>query len=114
MMLGGGIAAVALVAVAPPVPWPVELGVFAVMGFGFYMLHNCLQLQATEIAPTGRGAATALHSSAFFLGTAVGPVVYGFGLANAGTAPTLFAGGIAMALNGWACARLFSDPQTAL
>ncbi|MGA2126560.1 MAG: MFS transporter [Xanthobacteraceae bacterium] len=111
MMLGGGIAAVALLAVAPTLPWPVELGVLAVMGFGFYMLHNCIQLQATEIAPTGRGAATALHSSAFFLGTAVGPVAYGFGLAHLGAAPTLAAGAVGMALTGWACARLFRDRE---
>src|SRR5579863_10708361 len=57
----------------------------ALIGFGFYMLHGCIQVQATEIAPDARGAAVSFHCF-FFLGQAIGPVGYGQGLAHAGVA----------------------------
>ena len=52
------------------------------LGFGFYMLHGCIQIYVTELAPAARGSAMALHSFFFFLGQAVGPIVYGVGLAT--------------------------------
>src|SRR5262249_58125122 len=78
LMLGGAaIAALALLGVAFGVSWPAEMAVFGLIGFGFYMLHGCIQVQATEIAPDARGAAMALHSFFFFTGPAIGPVFYG-------------------------------------
>ncbi len=54
------------------------------MGFGFYLLHGCIQVHVTELSPTARGSATSLHSCFFYLGQATGPVVYGFGFAHGG------------------------------
>lgn len=62
---------------------------FIVLGVGFYMMHNSLQTQATELAPDARGAAVALHAFSFFLGQAVGPILYGLGFKSLGTLPTL-------------------------
>ena len=56
--------------------------VFAVLGFGFYLLHGSIQVHVTELSPTARGAAASLHSCFFYLGQATGPVVYGFGFAH--------------------------------
>ena len=39
-----------------------------------------IQIYASELAPAARGSAMALHSFFFFLGQAVGPIVYGVGL----------------------------------
>jgi predicted MFS family arabinose efflux permease len=47
-------------------------------GLGFYMLHNTLQVNATQMAPMRRGAAVALFASLFFLGQSLG--VAGAGL----------------------------------
>ena len=53
--------------------WPVEALAFVVVGLGFYMIHNSLQTQATELAPGARAAAVAAHAFFFFLGQAAGP-----------------------------------------
>ena len=45
----------------------------ALFGFGFYLLHGCIQVHVTELSPTARGAAASLHSCFFYLGQAAGP-----------------------------------------
>jgi DHA1 family inner membrane transport protein len=85
-------------------PWPVEFANFILLGFGFYLLHGCIQVYVTELAPSARGSATAAHSMFFFLGQAVGPVIYGIGLNSVGVAPVLFVGAVALTATGWTCA----------
>ena len=46
-------------------------------GVAFYMLHNSLQTEATELSPTARGSAVALFACGFFAGQGVGPLVFG-------------------------------------
>ena len=41
-------------------------------GLGFYMLHNTLQINATQMAPERRGAAVATFASCFYFGQSVG------------------------------------------
>jgi predicted MFS family arabinose efflux permease len=43
-----------------------------VVGLGFYMLHNTLQTNATQMTPEARGTALALFSAALYLGQTVG------------------------------------------
>lgn len=75
---------------------------FLILGLGFYMLHNSLQTQATELAPTARGAAVAMHASFFFAGQAVGPVLYRLGFEGLGTtAPVLIAAALMAGLGLW-------------
>jgi MFS transporter, DHA1 family, inner membrane transport protein len=107
IIAGGACVAVAMLTAGLGTWWPIELAIFAVLGFGFYMLHGCIQVQATEIAPGARGAAMALHSFAFFVGQAVGPVLYGF--AHAGRLPTLALGAVVILVAGFACARLLGE-----
>ena len=110
LMLGGAaVAAVALLGAALRVPWSAEMAVFAVIGYGFYMLHGCIQVQATEIAPSARGAAMALHSFFFFTGQAIGPVLYGFGLIHFGAVMTLALAGTMMLVVGLLASRLVPD-----
>jgi predicted MFS family arabinose efflux permease len=109
MIAGGACAAMAMLGAGLGSWWPIELGIFAVLGFGFYMLHGCIQVQATEIAPRARGAAMALHSFAFFVGQAVGPVLYGFAFAHAGRLPTLALAAVLILAVGIACARLLGE-----
>jgi len=113
LMIGGGcFAALGLVGAAFGFWWPIELAVFALFGFGFYMLHGCIQVQATEIAPKARGAAMALHSFFFFVGQALGPVLYGDGLAHIGTMPSLIAGAVVVLIIGFASAWLLRQRST--
>ena len=44
----------------------------ALIGLGFYMLHNTLQTNATQMAPEARGLAVSLFAFALFTGQSVG------------------------------------------
>src|ERR1019366_707446 len=104
MAAGGMVMAFCLIVIALRASWPVELVNFMVVGFGFYLLHGCIQVYVTELSPTARGSAAAGHSAFFFLGQAVGPVVYGLGLASVGIVPVLLVGALVLAATGWVCA----------
>ncbi len=66
-------------AAAAPVPWSVA-PVIAAIGAGFYMLHNTLQTNATQMAPEARGLAISLFAFCYFLGQAAGVAVCGWGV----------------------------------
>jgi predicted MFS family arabinose efflux permease len=111
MRAGGVVMGVCLLVIAARVPWPAEFVNFAVLGFGFYMLHAVIQIYASELAPAARGSAMALHSFFFFLGQAVGPVVYGGGLGGVGLGPVLVFGGAVLTAVGLTCAQWLRRPQ---
>ena len=69
---GGGLMAVGLLALAAaPAPgWAVPCVVVA--GAGIYMMHNTLQVHATQMAPSTRGAALAIFACSLFTGQSVG------------------------------------------
>jgi predicted MFS family arabinose efflux permease len=52
--------------------WPWALPASFTLGLGFYMLHNTLQTNATQMAPQSRGTAVALFVATFFLGQSAG------------------------------------------
>jgi len=56
---------------AAPVWWLAPFATVAI-GLGFYMLHNTLQTNATQMTPHARGTAVAIFSSAIFIGQTVG------------------------------------------
>lgn len=89
MRVGSLMAGFAYLAIAAPLgPTGVAL-LFVVAGFGFYMLHNTLQTQGTELAPTARGSTFALFSASMFFGQGVGPIFAGT-VSNVGGFQTLF------------------------
>ena len=105
MAAGGMTMAFCLIVIALRMPWPVEFANFVLLGFGFYLLHGCIQVYVTELAPAARGSAMAVHSSFFFLGQAIGPVVYGVGLSSGiGITPVLLLGAVVLTATGWICA----------
>jgi predicted MFS family arabinose efflux permease len=106
MMVGGCIAAAGLLIEATVPPWPVQFAAVATMGLGFFLLHGSIQVQMTELAPSARGTAVAMHSFSYFLGQALGPVAYGVGFAAIGASWTLILGAGVMALVGFATAHL--------
>ena len=76
------------------------------MGWGFYMIHGCMQVFASELSVEARATALSLHSFFFFMGQTVGPVAYGFGIQNVGKISTLLTAAAMMVALGLACARL--------
>ena len=87
-----------------PAPFVAPLGCF-LSGLGFYMLHNTLQANATEMAPERRGAGMALFASMLFLGQSVGVAIAGSIAEAAGAVvPILVAGALVLPL-GFAFAR---------
>jgi predicted MFS family arabinose efflux permease len=113
MMIGGGLIMAAFCLILTlRLPWPLEFLNFALLGFGFYWLHGCIQVYATELAPAARGSTMALHSASFFFGQAVGPIVYGAGFAVVGATPLLIAGAVIIALVGYVCAQRLHGAKT--
>ncbi len=106
MLIGGAFAATSLVLTALYLPWYALAPVFCVFGFGFYLLHGCIQVHVTELSQTARGVATSLHSCFFYLGQATGPVIYGFGFAHGGEAPSLIVGALVVMAVALTCANL--------
>jgi predicted MFS family arabinose efflux permease len=65
-------------------------------GMGFYMLHNTLQTNATQMAPTRRGTAMALFAGIFFIGQSGGVAIGGRLAETVGTGWTLTASALAV------------------
>ena len=105
MVLGGELVAGALAFVALDLAWPFQFAAFLVLGFGFFTLHGCIQLYATELAPAARASAMSLHSSSFFFGQAVGPLYYGLAMTQNLATASMLLGGLVVAAVGVACAR---------
>jgi predicted MFS family arabinose efflux permease len=106
MWLGGLAMGFCLLIIASRVPWPFEFANFVLLGLGFYMLHAVIQIYASELAPAARGSAMALHSFFFFLGQAVGPIIYGIGLRSSiGIRPIMVFGAFVLVGVGLTCAH---------
>ena len=110
MLIGGAVAGCGLALIALHLPWQVQIAVFAVFGFGFYLLHGSIQVHVTDLSQTARGAAASLHSSSFYMGQAVGPVIYGIGFAHSGPEPTILVGALVVLAIGLVCSRLLRHP----
>ncbi len=106
LMRGGGtLMGLGLAVIALRLPWPLQFVDFVVLGLGFYMLHGVIQIYASELAPAARGSAMALHSTFFFLGNALGPVIYGVTLSSVGLAASVIPAGAMLIGVGLVCAR---------
>jgi DHA1 family inner membrane transport protein len=106
MVVGGALAAAAMVLAAAPFPWYALAGIFFILGFGFYLLHGSIQVHVTELSQTARGVAASLHSCFFYLGQAAGPMVYSVGFAHDEGTATILAGAVVVMAVGFICARL--------
>jgi predicted MFS family arabinose efflux permease len=113
MIAGATLVGLQLAAVAFGPSWQIQAVSFLFMGWGFYMIHGCLQVFASELSVEARATALSLHSFFFFMGQTIGPIAYGFGIQNIGKAPTLLAGAVVMVALGFACARLLRQTRPA-
>ena len=88
------LAAIAMVVVGFEARLVVAAPAIFVSGIGFYMLHNTLQTNATQMMPTRRGAAVALFATSFFVGQSVGVAALGIVVDRFGTQPAILFGAI--------------------
>ncbi len=92
-------AALGMLAFAPTWWW--AMPACALLGLGFYMMHNTLQTHATQMAPERRGAAVATFAASLFLGQSLGVGAAGLLVGLVGTGWVLSAGGAGMLLVAW-------------
>jgi predicted MFS family arabinose efflux permease len=110
MAAGGCVAALGLATAGLDVMWATQMASMVVLGFGFFLLHNSVQTEVTELAPTARASAFSLHAFSFFLGQAVGPIAYGAALPVLGAATSFGGGAVILAVTGMAAGTLLRSP----
>jgi predicted MFS family arabinose efflux permease len=106
MGLGGTIAGLGLACISLGTDWPLEALFMAIVGFGFFLLHNPVQTEVSELAPSARSSAYSLHAFTFYVGQAAGPVLYGLGLHTIGLSRSFVVAAIALLVTGLTAYRL--------
>jgi MFS transporter, YNFM family, putative membrane transport protein len=92
LAIGGSlILAVAYVTLAGSPAWWLAPIATTAIGLGFYMLHNTLQTNATQMTPEARGTGVALFSSALYIGQTAGVALGALVIDRVGAIP-LFLG----------------------
>jgi YNFM family putative membrane transporter len=87
--IGGVLAGAAYLALAFSYAWWLAPVCVIAIGLGFYMLHNTLQTNATQMSPQARGTAVALFSSGLYIGQSFG-VLGGSLLIDRAGGPAIF------------------------
>ena len=113
MIAGASLVGLQLAVIAFGPGWKIQAISLLFMGWGFYMIHGCMQVFASELSVEARATALSLHSFFFFMGQTVGPIAYGFGIQNVGKIPTLLTSAVVMVALGLACARLLRQRRPA-
>ncbi len=101
MVLAGGLMVGVCAGVVAFTPhWAPAVAASFAAGFGFFMFHNTMQTNATQMAPQARGTAVSLFSSFLFLGQSLGVVLAASWVERIGTPLVVALGGAAMAVEG--------------
>jgi len=103
---GGSVLCIALLILAFGSAWPLAAAGAFLAGVGFYMLHNTLQTNATQMAPERRGAAVAVFACCFFLGQSVGVGLAGIAVEHFATTWIIATGAFATLVIGLTFSRL--------
>jgi predicted MFS family arabinose efflux permease len=98
---GGTVMALSMALVAFAPHWALAVPGCLGMGLGFYMLHNTLQVNATQMAPQRRGPAVSAFASLFFLGQSAGVVLAGWLMAHWGSRATIALGAAGVLAVAW-------------
>ena len=102
---------ISLLAIALLPAWWWSIPACFVAGLGFYMLHNTLQTNATQMAPERRGAAVAAFAFCFFTGQSAGLALAGAATERFGTRGIIVAGAIGVLIVGLGFARLKTNQR---
>ncbi|MDO9358860.1 MAG: MFS transporter [Polaromonas sp.] len=74
-LIGGGTAGVGALVLGLSPWWQLAVPASLLSGFGFFMLHNTLQTNATQMAPHARGTAMSMFAAMLFTGQSIGVLV---------------------------------------
>ncbi len=101
MVIGGALmVAISLALFAMGWHWSVQMAIFVFFGFGWFMQHNTIQFEVSEISQDFRGSAYSMHAFFFFTGQFLGPIVYGQMIPAIGIGPALTIAAVLMGLTG--------------
>jgi predicted MFS family arabinose efflux permease len=95
-LVGGCTLGAALLTVAFSPWWLLAPPAMLVAGFAFFMLHNTLQANATQMAPQARGLGVSMFATALFSGQALGVLVATSLIGPLGSSAVLAGGAVAM------------------
>jgi predicted MFS family arabinose efflux permease len=101
---GGLLLGLAFLTLAIAPAWWLAPPAIGAIGLGFYMLHNTLQTNATQMTPEARGTAVALFSSAIYLGQTAGVAAVALVIDRTGAVPVLLVSAVLLPVIGWAFA----------
>ncbi len=100
VILGGAMLGVSALVLAYTPHWAPAIPASLVGGFGFFMFHNVMQANATQMAPHARGTAVSMFASFLFLGQSIGVVLAASLIARIGSSAVVALGGAVMAAEG--------------
>ncbi len=104
---GGAMLGAAFLTLALTPSWLAAPLATAAVGLGYYMLHNTLQTNATQMAPEARGTAVAIFSAGLYLGQSIGAAASAPVVDRWGAAPVFLAAAIVLPAFGvWFASRL--------
>ena len=107
LALWGGVSMfISLLAIALMPTWWWSPPACFMAGLGFYMLHNTLQTNATQMAPERRGAAVAAFAFCFFTGQSAGLALAGAASERIGTRGIIVVGAVGVLFVALGFARL--------
>jgi predicted MFS family arabinose efflux permease len=96
-LAGGCTLACALTTVGLAPWWQLAPPAMLIAGFAFFMLHNTLQTNATQMAPESRGLGVSMFATALFSGQALGVLLASALIVRLGSGAVLTGGALAMA-----------------
>jgi predicted MFS family arabinose efflux permease len=106
--VAGMLAAAGLAALALGGRLSLTAAALLMLGFGFFMLHNVIQLRATQMAPDAPGTGISLFAAMFFLSQAAGASIGGWLVDRAGTTLPFAASAVIIAGLGLVAGRAYS------
>jgi MFS transporter, YNFM family, putative membrane transport protein len=105
--LGGLVLGAAYLVLAFAPTWWVAPATVVAIGLGFYMLHNTLQTNATQMSPQARGTAVSVFASALYLGQTLGVAFAALVIDRAGAPPVFVISALMLPMLGlWFAHRL--------
>jgi predicted MFS family arabinose efflux permease len=98
--VGGAVMGLSALVVAFSPVWPPLVPASLLAGFGFFMFHNTMQANATQMAPLARGTAVSLFSAFLFMGQSAGALLAASLIAWIGSQAVVTIGGLVMIVLG--------------
>ncbi|MGA1325788.1 MAG: MFS transporter [Rubrivivax sp.] len=80
----------------------------AMLGLGFFAMHNTLQFQATTLSPHRRGLALSFFAASLFFGQSMGVPLAGWTLTHAHPSWTYGGAALALVVLGWVYTRMWA------